>query len=174
MTRDQHRSAVYSAEDHVGRILERGGVVEFFGSTLTLPIDRRFADIASVQRYVDAVLAVQADDDLVVPPVRVRERAGHARAHYEAGIRTGFAVIAVPLHLVDGRRWAARESVVLHEIAHHLCANDSLARGESAHGPIFCGRLLALHDRIIGPESALLLRAELTACGVPISESTPS
>lgn len=165
---------MYAAEDHVGRMLERGGVVEFFGSTLTLPIERRFADIASVQRYVDTVLQVLGNGNMVLPPVHVRERAGHSRAHYEAGVRARLAVIAVPLHLVDGRRWAARESVVLHEIAHHMCANDPLARGQSAHGESFCGHLLALHERVIGPESALLLRAELTACGVVVSESMSS
>lgn len=173
VTRDLHRSSVYAAEDQLGRALERGGVVEFFGSTLTLPIERRFADIPSVQRYVDSVLAVVASNGVVVPPVHVRERAGHARAHYEPARGSMTAVIAMPLHLVDGRRWAGRESVVLHELAHHLCAHDARARSEPAHGPLFCGHLLALHERVIGPESALLLRAGWAASGVPMSESIP-
>lgn len=171
VSRDLHRSSVYAAEDQLGRALERGGVVEFFGSTLMLPIERRFADIPSVQRYVDSVLKVLGECGLVLPPVNIRERAGHTRAHYERARGAGAAVIAVPLHLVDGRRWAGRESVVLHELAHHLCAHDVRAQHEPAHGPIFCGHLLALHERVIGPESALLLRTGWAAAGVPMSES---
>lgn len=170
MPRDTHRSAVYSVEDALGRMLERGGSVEFFGSTLTLPIERRFADVASMQRYVDVVLS-SIDDQL--PAIRVRERASSHKAHYERAHGDRPAVIAVPLALIDGRRWAARESVLLHEIAHHVTHHDVQAREEAAHGPSFCAHLIALHERVIGPESALLLRASCDAAGIPVAGSRP-
>ena len=166
MTRDANRSAVYAAEDQLGHLLARGGTIDFFGSSLTLPIERRFADVASVQRYADAVLAlpwvVRAFPR--VTPVRVRERAGRGRAHYES--ETG--VIAIPLAGPAGARWAARETVVLHELAHHLVAMSGMAR--PAHGPVFCGTLLFLVGGVIGPEAALVLRASFDGAGIPVSD----
>lgn len=171
MTRDTHRSAVYSAEDALGRQLERGGTVEFFGSTLTLPVERRFADVASMQRYTDAVISMI---DPRLPALTVRERAASTKAHYEHPRAGRGAVIAVPLELVSGRRWAARESVLLHEIAHHVTHHDPRGRTEAAHGPVFCGHLVALHAVVIGPESALLLRASLDSAGIPVTEQVRS
>lgn len=164
--RDQHRSAVYAAEDALAKALDRGGSVEFFGSTLTLPVERRFADVASIQDYVDRVLSVIGPQ---LPPILLRERAGATKAHYEhpRGDRAG--VIAIPLMLQGSRRWAARESVVLHEIAHHVTHHDPIGRSEAAHGATFCGHLIALHERVIGPESALMLRAAFDAAGIPIA-----
>ena len=161
---------MYAAEDALGRLLERGGSVEFFGSVVTLPVERRFADVASMQRYVDLVLSLLEGD---LPNVQVRERASAAKAHYEHPRPGRDAVIAVPLHLVGGRRWAARESVLLHEIAHHVTWCDPDSHGEPSHGPSFCGHLLRLHERCIGPESALLLRAGLDGHGVPVREAMP-
>ncbi|MBN9609435.1 MAG: hypothetical protein BGO26_07185 [Actinobacteria bacterium 69-20] len=162
--RDRQRSAVYAAEDQVARILDRAAhypVVEIAGSRLTLPPERRFADIASVQRHVDAVLALpwvrQRWSD-AVRPVRVRERGGAARAHYEvAG-----AVIAVPVP-EHGTGWALRELVVLHEIAHHLGGSE-----DTGHGPAFAGRMLELVDGIIGAEVALVLRVALADQGAAV------
>lgn len=171
VTRDTQRSAVYSAEDALSRQLERGGTVEFFGSTLTLPVERRFADVASMQRYVDAVI-VMIDSRL--PAVIVRERAGSTKAHYEQARAGRGAVIAVPLELVGGRRWAARESVLLHEIAHHVTHHDPRGRDEAAHGSVFCGHLIALHAAVIGPETALLLRASFDSAGIPVAEAVRS
>lgn len=118
---DRQRSAVYAAEEQVAHLLERADrfpIVEVAGSHITLPIERRFADIASAQRYVAAVLdlrAVRADWPAAARPVTVRARRGAARAHYE------FATATIALPLGDTRdRWALRELVLLHEIAHHL------------------------------------------------------
>ena len=172
MSRDQHRSAVYAAEDQLGRLLARGGAVDFYGSTLTLPVERRFADIASVQRYVNAVLALSSVRERWprVAPVRVRERSGLSRAHYEpAGPDTvATAAIAIPLAGPVEVRWAARETVVLHEIAHHLVAQD--LPPEPWHGPTFCGVLLSLIATAIGPEAALALRAAFDGAGIPVTE----
>lgn len=162
--RDQHRSAVYAAEEQWARQLARGGTVDFFGSPLQVPQERRFADIASVQRYVDSVLSLIGVVTCWpgVPAVRVRERAGDGRAHYSEG------VIALPLRGAVGERWAARESVVLHEITHHLVAHAH--PGVAAHGPEFCGDEVLLVEIALGPEAALLLRAAFDGAGIPVTE----
>lgn len=170
MTRDQHRSAVYAAEDQLGRLLARGGTVDFYGSTLTLPVERRFADIASIQRYIESVLGLPSVRErwAPIPPVRVRERSGLSRAHYEPATTTRTAAIAIPLAGPVEVRWAARESVVLHEIAHHLVSHSAV--GGPWHGPAFCGVLLSLLGTVVGPEAALALRAAFDGAGIPVTE----
>ena len=162
--RDQHRSAVYAAEEQWARQVARGGTVDFFGSPLDIPTERRFADIASVQRYVDSVLGLIGVITRWpgVPAVRVRERAGSGRAHYSEG------VIALPLQGLVGERWAARESVVLHELTHHLVAHAH--PGVAAHGPEFCGDEVLLVELVLGPEAALLLRAAFDGARIPVAE----
>lgn len=164
--RDQHRSAVYAAEEQWARQLARGGTVDFFGSPLQVSQERRFADIDSVQRYVDAVLGLIGVITRWpgLSGVRVRERAGTGRAHYSDG------VIALPLAGAVGERWAARESVVLHELTHHIvaCAHPGVA----AHGAEFCGEEVLLAEIVLGPEAALLLRAAFDGAGIPVAERT--
>lgn len=154
MTIDSQRARVYAAEDLVARILDRSTthpVVEVAGSRITLPAERRFGDLASVQRYADALLALdwaRRRWPRASLPVTVTVRRGAGRAHYHwAG-----NVVAIPAP-EDGGRWALRELVILHEIAHHLGELE-----EAAHGPAFAARLLDLVEEIIGPEVALLLR----------------
>lgn len=163
MARDQHRSAVYAAEDQLRATLKRGGRVNFFGSTLDVPAERHFADLSSIQAYVDSVLAltpvVASWPD--AQPVRVRERSGTTKAHYEPS-----GTIAIPLSGPVKARWAARETVVLHELAHHLVWSDA----EPAHGPRFCGALVRLYQYAICPSAGLLLRASLDSAGVPFTE----
>lgn len=152
MSRDQQRGRLYAAEDIVASMLAnaaRGAkTIEIAGSTVTLPVERKFASIESIQAYCDQVLAL----NWVVAkwgdrgPVRVRERAGHTSAHYERGPR----VIAIPPH-AQGEAWAMREMIVLHELAHHLCP-------ASGHGPVFAELFLDLVDGIIGPEVGFALR----------------
>lgn len=162
--RDSQRGKVYGAEHLVHRIFDRSAdypLVEIAGSRLTLPPERRFGSIESVQSYVDRVLAlnwVRVSWPRAGVPVRVRERAGTTQAHYE---RTG-AIMAVP-GFRSGSGWALRELVILHELAHHLAD----AR-EPAHGGRFVDRLLTLVDGVIGAEAALLLRVTLLDCGVRI------
>lgn len=173
--RDAHRSAVYAAEDQVARTVERAnrtsaGHLDFFGSSLTLPPERRFADVASVQRYVDAVLGLGWVTERWpgLPGCRVRERSGQTRATYESGAGQP-ARIAVPL----ATRWAGRELVVLHEVAHHLVAHSPVA-GEPSHGPTFTGTFLALVEVVVGAEVTLLLRAALHGLAVPVGPVRPS
>jgi putative metallohydrolase (TIGR04338 family) len=131
-----------------------------FGSRVAVPDDRKFGDIDSVQRYVDAVLALdwvrRAAPTQAALPVRVRARNGAARAEYEFATRT----IAVPPHRVGGR-WAMRELVVLHELAHHLAA-------EPGHGPAFVGVFLQLVEELVGPEAGFLLRSAFLDAGVTL------
>ncbi|MBF0661612.1 TIGR04338 family metallohydrolase, partial [Rhodococcus sp. (in: high G+C Gram-positive bacteria)] len=78
--RDIRKSAVYDAEAMVRRMFdladERGlRTVDVAGSSVTLPVERRFASLDSVQRYVDAVLAldwVRARWPRAAVPVRIR------------------------------------------------------------------------------------------------------
>ncbi|WP_067477105.1 TIGR04338 family metallohydrolase [Nocardia amamiensis] len=164
--RDSQRAKVYDAEQLVRGAFDRAdehGVrtVELYGSHLTLPIERRFASVESVQSYADKVLAlnwVRARWERAARPVRVRARSGVTAAHYEAAE----AVLAVPLH-TGGTAWALRELVILHELAHHL---EPAPASVAPHGPEFCDRYIDLVDSIIAPEAALLLRTTMLGCGV--------
>lgn len=113
-SRDSQRAKVYAAEQFVRTMFDRAAehgdrVVDFFGTSLTLPPEARFGSIDNVRSYVDQVLAMPA----VVArwpdagPVAVRRRRGDTSAHYECSAET--AVIAVPDH---GTRWAMRELAV--------------------------------------------------------------
>lgn len=156
---------MYAAEDQWSAVLDRGGVVDFFGSRLDVPIQRRFGDLGSVQRYVDAVLAMPAlvQSYPAVDPIHVRERAGQTKAHYEPSTAT----IAVPLRT----QWAARESVMLHEVAHHLTMSEQTG-GERPpwHGSEFRRTMCALVAIVLGDAAALLLRAGYEAAGLTLAE----
>ncbi|AHH22265.1 hypothetical protein NONO_c75100 [Nocardia nova SH22a] len=166
--RDSQRARVYDAEGLVRRIFDRAEefgtrTIELHGSTLTLPIERKFASVESVQSYAERVLAlnwIRRQWNRAAEPLTVRARAGVTAAHYEAGR----AMLAVPLH-TGGTAWALRELVILHELAHHLEPPDA---DHAPHGPEFCARYLELVDGIIGPEAALLLRSTLYDCGARI------
>jgi putative metallohydrolase (TIGR04338 family) len=161
--RDTHRARVYEAEGVLARMIDRRGdfpIIDAFGSRVVVPDDRKFGDIESVQRYVDAVLELrwirQAVPDRASLPARVRSRAGAAKAEYEFATNT----IAVPSHQIGGR-WAMRELVVLHELAHHL-------RPDSGHGPAFVAQFLDLVQELIGAEAGFLLRSSFLDAGVPL------
>jgi len=150
---------VYAAENLVLAMLDRAHqvpVVPVAGSTITLPVERRFASVESVQSYLDAVLRLRwvrarwPD----AGPVLVRRRRGTSRAHYSRDEAAG-PTIAVPTQ-VAGTAWALRELVVLHELAHHL-TDPAFA----PHGPEFVGTLLDLVDGVVGAEAAFLLRVRL-------------
>lgn len=162
--RDGQRGKVYDAQHLVQRIFDRSDdfpVVEVAGSRVTLPVERKFADLPSVRRYLQAVQAlpwVRRQWPRALIPITVRERRGQQLAHYER-VR---AVMAVPLHRA-GPAWALRELVILHELAHHLTE-----AGEPAHGPAFVAIYLDLLGEIVGPEAALLLRVSLLDTGARI------
>ncbi|WP_193045088.1 TIGR04338 family metallohydrolase [Mycolicibacterium baixiangningiae] len=161
-SRDTQRAKVYAAEQFVRTLFDRTAehgnqVVEFFGAQLTLPPEARFASVASVQAYVDAVLAhprIRAGWP-GAGPLAVRARRGATAAHYECA--DGRAVIAVPDRHTT---WALRELVVLHEVAHHLC------HAEPAHGPAFTSTFCEVADAVMGPEVAHVLRVVYAKEGV--------
>jgi putative metallohydrolase (TIGR04338 family) len=160
--RDSQRAKVYAAEEFVRTLFDRAEehgnrVVEFFGTSLTLPPEARFASVESVQRYVDDVLAMpgvrQRWPD--AGPLAVRARRGVTAAHLELGANG--PVIAVP----EARtRWALRELVVLHEVAHHLCD------AAPPHGPEFVATFCELAETVMGPEVAHVLRVVYAKEGV--------
>ncbi|MFZ2241681.1 MAG: TIGR04338 family metallohydrolase, partial [Gordonia amarae] len=77
-------------------------------------------------------------------PISVRRRRGGRAAHYEHTTR----IIAVH---DAGSRFAMRELVVLHELAHALSP-------DGGHGPGFTSTLVELVRLVIGPQTALALR----------------
>ena len=147
--RDSQRQRVYDAEGRLRGMFDYtvahdNPEVEVNGVRLTLPPEAKFGDVASVQRYCDRVCTLAG-----VPPVSVRERQGERMAHYEP---IGH-VVAVP----DGRnRWAMREIVVLHELAHHVTHMHN--GGVAAHGPEFVCEFIDLLALIMAPQVALALR----------------
>lgn len=154
---DHQRSLVYEAEDELALVLGRGGAIEHFGSVFQVPDERKFGDVASIQPYLDAVLAFGPVARLprAAVPLQVRERRGARKAHYEASP----PVIAIPPYRLGG--WALRESVVLHELAHHLTPTMQ-------HGGDFVAMLLHLLEHVVAPEAAHLLRVACYERGVEI------
>ena len=173
--RDSGRSRVYAAEQLVRRVYDLADrsdcrTLNIHGSHITLPIERRFADTNSIQRYLDLVTNlswVRDEWPRAAVPLRVRARAGQRAAHYERHTAT----IAIPPY-ESNQAWAMREFVVLHELAHHLAPDAAAA----AHGPEFVDRCSRLVTELIGAEAGLLLRSTMHSEGVtttlPSTETT--
>lgn len=157
---DRQRQAVYRAEEAIAATLKQGGTIEHQGSTLTIEPERQFGDLASIATYVDRVLTLRpvAGMERASIPVTVRERRGNRQAHYERNSAT----IAVPTHRHTG--WAMRETVVLHELAHHLDPQPL-----PAHGPSYTATLVYLYEKVMSPEAAHLLRVQMWDGGVLIA-----
>lgn len=138
--RDSQRQRVYEAEYRLRDLYDTtekigNPVIELDGITLTLPPEAKFGCIESLQRYVDRVM----------PGVTVRARKGESHAHAEVATRT----IAIPDYT---NRWAMRETVILHELAHLSSSTGA------AHGPEFVKAYTELLGRVMGPETALTYR----------------
>jgi putative metallohydrolase (TIGR04338 family) len=165
MTRDTQKQKVYDAEYLVRDILTSMDTTDvrtfdFYGSSLVVPIERKFGDLEGVQRYVNAVLALNWVRDTwehATLPITVRARKGVRFAQYFPLV----SVMAVPPHK-RGNSWAMREIIILHETAHHLAP-----RGEH-HGPEFTGIFLRLVTEIIGQEVGLLLTDAYQNSGVKV------
>lgn len=152
MTRDTNRAAVYAAEDQLGGLLDRGGVVDFHGSTFDLPAERKFGDAAGVQRYLDAVRETRWGYGQTPRPL-VRRRRGATKAVWHAP-----AEIAVP----ESTRWALRELVALHEYAHHV---NHHVNGGSGHDRRFCLVHVELVSEALGSAAGTLLLATYSESG---------
>jgi putative metallohydrolase (TIGR04338 family) len=160
--RDAQRAKVYAAEQFVRTLFDRAhehgtGTIEFFGASLTLPPEARFASVDSVQRYVDDVLGLPSVRRRwpAAEALTVRARRGTTAAHYEYD--GDLATVAVPDRHTT---WALRELVVLHEIAHHLC------RAEPPHGPGFVAAFCELAEAVMGAEVGHVLRVVYAKEGV--------
>ncbi|WP_439031842.1 TIGR04338 family metallohydrolase [Gordonia terrae] len=168
--RDTGRARFYEAEHLVHRLFDNvssSRTVQLAGTEITLPAEARFASIDAVDDYVRRVLelpAVRSGFPRAAEPVSVRERRGQRSAHYAARVRADDgtqveAEIAIPSSR-EGR-WALRELVVLHELAHHL---DGTAG--PAHGRGFVLTLVELVGLVLGPEAAFVYRVVLADSGV--------
>lgn len=167
MTRDSKRSAFYAAERMIFRMMDRPGggahTVELAGATLTVPAEARFASVDSVQRYVDRVLALEGVVERfgrATIALSVRSRRSESAAHYNSAR----AEIAIPA--TDENRWAMRELVVLHEVAHHLDVAIHAEPPGAVHGPGFVHTLIDLVGLVLGPEIALVYRVMLGDAGL--------
>jgi putative metallohydrolase (TIGR04338 family) len=154
--RDSQRARVYAGEEAWSLRLDaarRGAVrAEVAGSSVVLPHEVQFGTLAAAQAHADRVLTAWE-----VPAVRLRTRRGQGKAHWEAP-----GVIALPVP-ERGTPWALRESVLLHELGHHLAFHLD---GVTDHGPRFTARMLELVTQALGHEAALALRVDWAAAGV--------
>lgn len=167
--RDSQRSALYAAERLVHNVFERaaggGNVLTIAGTTVTLPPEAKFGSVDSVRDYAERVLTM---DSVVARfararvPVSVRTRRGQHQAHYEYHPGGGAGVIAVPV--ATQGRWAMRELVVLHELAHHLSPGSAVDK----HGPRFAETLIDLVGLVLGPEAALVYRVTFGDSGIRV------
>jgi len=155
--RDSQRSRVYRAEDAwAGRLdaARRGApLARIGGSSVLLPGERRFGALEAAGGYAERVLALPEVVEAVgaVPPPAWRLRRGATAAHWEP---PGTIAVPVPPH---GEPWALRETVVLHELAHHVAAAGGRA---VAHGPPFPALVLLLVAAALGEEAAFALRVD--------------
>jgi putative metallohydrolase (TIGR04338 family) len=152
---------VYSAEDLWSKALDRGGVVNFFGSTFSLPQQKIFGDLSAMQRTVDFWLQSEAIRSCFpgLSPLLVRGRKGERKAHYEPG-----GVIAIPLD----QSWACREAVLAHEFAHHC----SWLETGPTHGIAYRQAMIKVAEVAFGVEAALLLRAAYDGAGLEVSDAS--
>lgn len=171
-SRDHQRGALYDAERRLRRVLDRAHeypMAEVAGSRIVIPVERKFADLASMQTYVDLVLArpwpefprMNISHVAVVPKPEYTEQ-NHA-------VYTGGAIL-VPLLAVNpatGTRWAMRELVVLHELAHH--AMFVHRPGAAHHGAEFAGAFRTLVAGMMGPEAGLLFDVIFRDGGVRVA-----
>jgi putative metallohydrolase (TIGR04338 family) len=155
--RDAQRSRVYRAEDAWAARLDAARLgatlATVAGSSVLLPAERRFGTLETATDYAAAVLALPpvaaVAGELPAPALRVRR--GVTAAHWEP---PGVIALPVPRH---GEPWALRESVLLHELAHHVATLTGRARG---HRPPFPAVVLLLVQAALGPEAALALRVD--------------
>ncbi len=149
---DSRRSAVYAAESLVMDMIDRGADVDFHGSRISVAPDRKFGQVADVERYL-TWLRSHEWGAATVPQPRVRQRRGAAKATWEAP-----DVIAIP-----DAAWARRELVVLHEYAHHVVWHEG---GGTRHGAAFCKTLAHLVRNAVGPAAGLLLTDAFFTAGL--------
>jgi putative metallohydrolase (TIGR04338 family) len=153
--RDAQRSRVYRAEDAWAARLDasrRGApLARVGGSSVLLPAEVRFGSLAAASSYAEAVLALPPVVALGgrLPAPELRTRRGQRAAHWEP---PGVIALPLPRH---GEPWALRQTVLLHELAHHVGESAGLSVGHRAPFPAV---LLALVRAALGEEAAFVLQ----------------
>lgn len=130
--RDPDKVKVYAAES---------AYVQWLEPADTLIDEHRFDSVRDIQSYVDETLLQVG----CVDPCRVRPGKGNEMAMYHSREKA----IVIP-----ESAWALRESVVLHELAHHLVG---ASRG---HGLAFRSAHVNLVETVLGHEASKLLQYE--------------
>lgn len=169
-------TAVYAAEDLLASWLDAASRAP--GQPLRIRVgeqteewepetEPRFSAPEHVQPYVEKVLARLREagstypgadgEDRAALDVVVRARRGATRAHYERRAGTAGVIAIAPRE--RGGAWALRGAVVLHEVAHHLCADDT-------HGPAFRRTFLRLLEDLGLSVTAELLHAAYRQMGL--------
>lgn len=124
----------YGAEWRLQKILDTPDIAfEMHGTTVTVPVERKFGSVEVIRAYVQHVCKKEGR---TAPYVVVNNRM-KAKATYSLG--------QINMPNFESARWAWREVVVLHEIAHHLAPHGG-------HGPIFQKTFTHLLDKYIGAE----------------------
>jgi putative metallohydrolase (TIGR04338 family) len=134
--RDSQRSKVYGAEG-------------------AIPTGKRFPDVASMQAYVDKLLAsAWARRRWGNRSVTVKPGFGHTRA------TGGYGDMHMPV-------WSRTESIVLHELAHNL------AGGDAWHDAKFVRVLLELVAHVFGADAGKAFRAACRTQRVRVGPPLP-
>lgn len=161
------QAQAYSAEFAIRSVLDNVAaseepiVITVAGSSLVIPLERKFGRIEDIQAYVDLCCHM-----IKATPPRVRSRKSIKHAHYQSG------EIAIPTNETQAAGksgWAMREIVVLHELAHHLTPN---CRDDGGHGSAFVATFLDLIKRFMGHETWLLAFSTFHSAGVALGAST--
>ena len=163
--RDTQRSRVYRAEDAWADRLDaarRGAArATVAGSSVLLPGERRLGSVDAAASYAARLLRLPEVVDAVgaVPPPRLRTRRGQRAAHWEPP-----GTIALPV-AVHGEPWGLRETVLLHELAHHVGQTSGRSHGHRAPFPAI---VLLLVGAALGAEAAFALRVEYGELAVEV------
>ena len=168
--RDAQRSRVYRAEDawasrldaaRLGAVLATDG-----GSSVVLPGERRLGSLEAAAAYAARVLRLPPVVTAVgtVDAPALRPRRGVRAAHWEP---PGTIALPVPVH---GEPWGLRETVLLHELAHHVGETTGRSRGHRAPFPAL---VLLLVGAALGETAAFALQVDYGQAGVQVGRVEP-
>lgn len=152
---------VYEAE-WVLRDMLKLPSVNVCGREVAIPVERNFASIESIQTYVDKVLALNWIRDMYPHAQRPLKVVKKPKGRNVA--TCGGGIMYVPIN--SENRWALREQVILHEMAHHLTPGCS-------HGGPFRDCLAWLLEEIVAPEVGWLMRTLFWDRGLTCVQPAP-
>lgn len=145
MTRDSQRQKLYDAEraalDVKGLTMKRWETVPEMQAYVNKLLDSAWFKRHWPRKGGSEGIWLGANGFVFAPKVEVRDGRGHRRATYGGG------VIQMP-------KWARKEWVMLHELAHYVTPQ------RPAHGWQFAANYLLLVQHQLGKEAADALRAK--------------